>query len=85
MADFQVIAVTFSEFSEVSKPSKTQDLYLPKTRGSTHHILPLATLCQLGGVVVAVTVLSILGAIVTLPAALMLVPSLFHREVFWWR
>ena len=30
---------------------------------------------QLGGVVVAVTVLSILGAIVTLPAALMLVPS----------
>jgi len=37
---------------------------------------------QLGGVVVAVTVLSILGAIVTLPAALMLVPSPF-QEGMW--
>jgi len=67
----------------MSKPSKKQDPNLPKTRGQP--ITSTSTLCQLGGVVVAVTVLSILGAIVTLPAALMLVPSLFHREVFWWR
>eukprot|EP00435_Cladocopium_sp_Y103_P023570 s2577_g5.t1 len=46
------------------------------TAGSSAFLLlcTLTIFVKLGGVVVAVTVLSILGAIVTLPAALMLVP-----------
>lgn len=55
------------------------------TAGSSAFLLlcTLTIFVKLGGVVVAVTVLSILGAIVTLPAALMLVgpaPDAWYKQ-----
>ena len=72
-----LIMLVFGRCPKKQGPTNPSQTNPEKLLGHVHMARPHPPLCQLGGVVVAVTVLSILGAIVTLPAALMLVPFPF--------